>query len=150
MAFFLEHICTIHWSLPAYLKICNNQLPYLQIRTSSTLRHLLDFRKFNHFFGSSLSMMAVKFLNTCWLQSNSLNCQGGAFRRHWKVQTSTVVNDLVASPFTSSVDIAGLSRAQTSLLPHHITVGLGGEWVVEGTFELRVTQLSQICLSHMK
>lgn len=72
-------------------------------------------------------------------------------QRHWRVKTSTVMNDLMVSTFTSSADSAGLSRAQTSLLPHHIIVGLGGEWVAEGTFDLKVTPLviSNLYLPHV-
>lgn len=72
-------------------------------------------------------------------------------QRHWRVKTSTVMNDLMVSTFTSSADSAGLSRAQTSLLPHHIIVGLGGEWVAESTFDLKVMPLviSNLYLPHV-
>lgn len=71
-------------------------------------------------------------------------------QRHWKVKTSPVMNDLMVSTFTSSTVIAELSRAQTSLLPHHIIVTLDGKWVVEGTLELKVMPIviSNLYLPH--
>lgn len=60
------------------------------------------------------------------------------------------MKDLMVATFTPSADIARLSRAQTSMVPHHIIVSLGVEWVAEGTSKLKFIPIviSNLYLPH--